>query len=123
MQVTSLSLVANMIGEETGMCVWLKANVSHLQLPPTLMDSNGIFIVIESSGFVYGVMCFADAITSGAAIMFIQHYMPEINEASLQEIEYFRWILIGGCGFSAILALMNIMVLWRMKTNDARKDA
>ena len=83
----------------------------------------GLFIVIESSGFVYGVMCFADAITSGAAIMFIQHYMPEINEASLQEIEYFRWILIGGCGFPAILGLMNIMVLWRMKTNDARKDA
>ena len=83
----------------------------------------GLFIVIESSGFVYGVMCFADAITSGAAIMFIQHYMPEINEASLQEIEYFRWILIGGCGFSAILGLMNIMVLWRMKTNDDRKDA
>ena len=69
---------------------------------------------LEASGFVYGFMSFLEKLSSGAAIMLIQQYMPS-TEHSVEEILYFRWILVYGCGGAAIVGLVMVAILYPMK--------
>ncbi len=70
----------------------------------------------EGSGFVYGAMSFVDKVSCGAALMLIQNNMPlDCHCADSGRPDYFRHVLVYGCGSASIFGLLLIVILSPMK--------
>ena len=69
-------------------------------------------VFTEGSGFVYGVMCFVDKVSTGVAIMLIQSVMPD---PATDNPDFFRYVLGYGCGGAAIFGWFIMAHLWAVK--------
>ena len=64
-------------------------------------------------------MSFVDKVASGAALMLIQEFIPgHAEDCNEKCAEYFRWILMSGCGGAAMIGLLTMVILAPLKIGE-----
>ena len=70
------------------------------------MEYSYHFLMLESSGFVYGSMSFVEKLCFAGVFMLIQNFMPVLMHNSVDSVQYFKWILTFGCGGMYVFGLI-----------------
>ena len=78
--------------------------------------------ILEGSGFVYGFLSLTERVFTGGMIMLIQILAPGVSTKYNTLSEYFRWVLVFGCGGSAICALIVTLILCTMTLGKRLKN-
>ena len=73
------------------------------------------YIIQESSSFVFGLACFAEKLACGTAFLIIQNNAPVKLDPCEINCDYFQYVLVAGCGFSSLLGILIISVLYPME--------
>ena len=73
------------------------------------------YMIPESSSFVFGLACFAEKLACGTAFLVIQNNAPVKLDPCEINCDYFQYVLVAGCGFSSILGISIISVLYPME--------
>ena len=80
------------------------------------------YYILEGSGFVYGFMSLVERIFNGGIIMLIQNLAPEVSTSFNVQGEYFRWVLVFGCGVPAISTLIVLLMLCPIKLGQRQSQ-
>ena len=67
-------------------------------------------------------MSLTERLFTGVMVMLIQKLAPDVSTKSNTLSEYFRWVLVFGCGGSAICALIVTLILCTMTLGERLKD-
>ena len=67
-------------------------------------------------------MSLTERLFTGVMVMLIQKLAPDVSTKSNTLSEYFRWVLVFGCGGSASCALIITLILCTMTLGKKLKD-
>lgn len=80
--------------------------IAALSITSDLIGSN-----TESSGFVFGVMSFADKLANGLAIMLIQKFNSCQSSSCLEQTDFFRNVLTFVCGGACVVGFLSVLTV------------
>ena len=81
-----------------------------------------VYYILEGSGFVYGFMTFVERIFNGGIIILMQNRAPDVSTSFNTQSEYFRWVLVFGCGVPVISTLIVLLILWPIKIGQRQSQ-
>ena len=100
-------MIANLIGSDIGRKYTSFCN-NKIQSKTLVIVMKYLchFLMLESSGFVYGSMSFVEKLCFAGVFMLIQNFMPVLAHDSVDSVHYFKWILSFGCGGMYLFGLI-----------------